>query len=84
MGEAHYLFNITMDDIKVVVHPGSTVHSFVQFKDGSLMAQLGAPDMQIPIQYALSYPERWELPVAHVDLPKLQTLEFYPPDLEKI
>ncbi len=81
--EAHFLFNIPFDQIKVVVHPQSMIHSLVQFKDGSLMAQLGAADMQIPIQYSLSYPERWELPVEHISLPDLHTLEFYKPDFEK-
>ncbi|MGL1934698.1 MAG: 1-deoxy-D-xylulose-5-phosphate reductoisomerase [Fibrobacterales bacterium] len=81
--EAHFLFNIPLDQIHVVVHPQSVVHSLVQFKDGSLMAQLGAPDMKIPIQYSLSYPERWDLPVEQVSLSDLQSLQFYKPDFLK-
>jgi 1-deoxy-D-xylulose-5-phosphate reductoisomerase len=81
--EAHYLFNVAFKDIKVVVHPTSIVHSFVQFRDGSLMAQLGCPDMQLPIQYALTYPERWPLKVDRLDMAKLAKLEFFPPDLDK-
>lgn len=81
--EAHYLFNIAMDDIKVVVHPGSTVHSFVQFKDGSLMAQMGVADMRVPILCSLSWPERWPLSTGRVNLYNLGKLEFYKPDLDK-
>lgn len=81
--EAHFLFGIGYDKIQVVVHPGSIVHSLVQFKDGSLMAQLGAPDMRIPIQYALSYPERWPLEVPHVSLAQLAKLEFFTPDMDR-
>ena len=57
--EAHYLFGIPFDDIEVVVHPQSVVHSLVEFVDGSLKAHLGEPDMRIPIQYAISFPDRW-------------------------
>ena len=81
--EAHFLFHVPFDQIDVVVHPGSIVHSMVQFRDGSLMAQLGAPDMKVPIQYALSYPERWPLNVDRVSLPELGKLEFYQPDTDK-
>ncbi|MBW8890496.1 MAG: 1-deoxy-D-xylulose-5-phosphate reductoisomerase [Fibrobacteres bacterium] len=81
--EAHYLFGVPFADIKVVIHPGSIVHSFVQFRDGSLMAQLGCPDMQLPIQYALTYPERWALRVDRLDMTALGKLEFFPPDLAK-
>jgi len=81
--EAHYLFGVPFADIKVVIHPGSIVHSFVQFRDGSLMAQLGCPDMQLPIQYALTYPERWPLNVDRLDMPALSKLEFFPPDTAK-
>lgn len=81
--EAHFLFKVPYDQIKVIVHPQSIVHSMVQFRDGSLMAQLGAPDMRHPIQYALSYPERWDLNVDHVYLPDLTSLNFYPPDTDK-
>lgn len=78
--EAHYLFGVAMDDIKVVIHPSSIIHSFVQFRDGSLMAQLGCPDMQLPIQYALTYPERWPLKVERLDMAAIGKLEFFPPD----
>lgn len=81
--EAHFLFGVAYDKIQVVVHPGSIVHSLVQFKDGSLMAQLGAPDMRIPIQYALSYPNRWPLEVPHVSLAQLAKLEFFAPDMDR-
>ena len=81
--EAHFLFHVPFEQIDVVVHPGSIVHSMVQFRDGSLMAQLGAPDMKVPIQYALSYPERWPLNVDRVSLPELGKLEFYKPDTDK-
>jgi 1-deoxy-D-xylulose-5-phosphate reductoisomerase len=81
--EAHFLFHVPFEQIDVVVHPGSIVHSMVQFRDGSLMAQLGAPDMKVPIQYALSYPERWPLNVDRVSLPELGRLEFYQPDTDK-
>jgi 1-deoxy-D-xylulose-5-phosphate reductoisomerase len=72
-----------MDHIKVVIHPSSIIHSFVQFRDGSLMAQLGCPDMQLPIQYALTYPERWNLNVDRLDMAAIGKLEFFPPDTAK-
>jgi len=81
--EAHYLFGVGFNDIKVVIHPSSIVHSFVQFRDGSLMAQLGCPDMQLPIQYALTYPERWPLNVDRLDMAKIAKLEFFQPDMDK-
>ncbi|HKP98347.1 MAG TPA: 1-deoxy-D-xylulose-5-phosphate reductoisomerase [Fibrobacteria bacterium] len=81
--EAHYLFGVDFKDIKVVIHPSSIIHSFVQFRDGSLMAQLGCPDMQLPIQYALTYPERWPLKVDRLDMAKVAKLEFFPPDIDK-
>ena len=81
--EAHYLFGVAIDRIKVVIHPTSIIHSFVQFRDGSLMAQLGCPDMQLPIQYALSYPERWPLGVDRLDMAKVAKLEFFSPDADK-
>ncbi len=81
--EAHYLFGVGFDDIKVVIHPSSIIHSFVQFRDGSLMAQLGCPDMQLPIQYALTYPERWPLKVDRLDMAAIAKLEFFPPDTAK-
>ncbi len=81
--EAHQLFGIGFDQIKVVVHPSSIVHSLVQFRDGSLMAQLGCPDMCVPIQYALSWPERLQLETPRLDLATVGKLEFFPPDFEK-
>jgi 1-deoxy-D-xylulose-5-phosphate reductoisomerase len=81
--EAHQLFGVGFDQIKVVVHPSSIVHSLVQFRDGSLMAQLGCPDMCVPIQYALSWPERLQLETPRLDLATVGKLEFFPPDFEK-
>ena len=81
--EAHFLFHIPYDQIKVVVHPQSMVHSLVQFRDGSLMAQLGAPDMRIPIQVALTWPNRLKLETKRLDLPTLAKLTFFEPDFNK-
>jgi 1-deoxy-D-xylulose-5-phosphate reductoisomerase len=81
--EAHQLFGVGFDQIKVVVHPTSIVHSLVQFRDGSLMAQLGCPDMCVPIQYALAWPERLALETPRLDLATVGKLEFFPPDFEK-
>ncbi len=81
--EAHFLFGIPYEQIKVVVHPQSMVHSLVQFRDGSLMAQLGAPDMRIPIQVAMTWPERLNLKTDRLDLPSLAKLTFFSPDFEK-
>jgi len=81
--EAHFLFHIPYDQIKVVVHPQSMVHSLVQFRDGSLMAQLGAPDMRIPIQVALTWPDRLMLETKRLDLPTLAKLTFFEPDFNK-
>jgi 1-deoxy-D-xylulose-5-phosphate reductoisomerase len=81
--EAHFLFGIPYDQIEVVVHPQSTIHSMVQFHDGSILAQLGMPDMKIPIQYALSYPQKWKLNVPRVDFIKNASLSFRKPDTGK-
>ena len=81
--EAHFLFHIPYEQIKVVVHPQSMVHSLVQFRDGSLMAQLGAPDMRIPIQVALTWPDRLPLETKRLDLPTLAKLNFFEPDFNK-
>ncbi len=81
--EAHFLFQIPYNQIQVVVHPQSIVHSLVQFQDGSLMAQLGSPDMRIPIQVALHWPERPKLDTPKIHLPTLKTLDFYEPDFNK-
>ena len=81
--EARWLFNIPVDRIQVLVHPQSVVHSAVQFVDGSVKAQLGTPDMRMPIQYALTYPERWMSDVARLDLFATQSLTFEEPDLKR-
>ncbi|GAB6076435.1 1-deoxy-D-xylulose-5-phosphate reductoisomerase [Desulfurobacterium crinifex] len=82
--EAYWLFNLKLDQIKVVIHPQSIVHSFVRFIDNSVLAQLGVPDMRIPISYALSYPERLplETPELHLDLYGLN-LTFEEPDFKR-
>jgi 1-deoxy-D-xylulose-5-phosphate reductoisomerase len=78
--EAHWLFGLAADQIDVVIHPQSIVHSMVELTDGSFIAQLGGADMRLPIQYACSYPERWEAPVPRLDLTTVGPLEFVPPD----
>ncbi len=78
--EAHWLFGVPADRIDVVVHPQSVVHSMVEFKDGTLLAQLGRTDMRIPIQYALTYPEVWATPLTPMDLASAMSLTFEPPD----
>ena len=80
--EAKWLFGVEADKIQVLVHPQSIVHSAVQFADGAVKAQLGVPDMRLPIQYAFSFPERLPLNGARLDLFK-QPLEFFEPDMEK-
>lgn len=75
--EAYFLFNIDYQNIKVLIHPNSIVHSFVVFRDGSYLAQLGLPDMRLPILYSLSYPERWENDFEKLDLVKIGNLVFY-------
>lgn len=81
--EARWLFDIPVDKIQVLVHPQSVVHSAVQFVDGSVKAQLGTPDMRMPIQYALTYPERWMSDVARLDLFATQSLTFEEPELKR-
>ena len=81
--EARWLFNIPVEKIQVLVHPQSVVHSAVQFVDGSVKAQLGTPDMRMPIQYALTYPERWQSDVPRLDLFATQNLTFEEPDLQR-
>ena len=78
--EARWLFDLGHEQIAVLVHPQSIVHSMVEFRDGSILAQLGVTDMQLPIQYALSYPERWEAPLPPLDLARAGALTFEPPD----
>lgn len=80
--EAHWLFNMPYEKIAVVVHPQSIVHSLVEFCDGSVIAQMGDPDMRLPIQYALSWPERYPYAFDQLDLVKYGSLTFEAPDLE--
>lgn len=82
--EAHHLFDVDYEDIKVVVHPQSYIHSAVEYVDGSIIAQIGIPSMHIPIQYALTYPERVKgIETESFDFIKASKLEFYEPDYEK-
>ncbi|MDD5613062.1 MAG: 1-deoxy-D-xylulose-5-phosphate reductoisomerase, partial [Gallionella sp.] len=81
--EAHWLFNAAADDIQVVVHPQSVIHSMVEYVDGSVLAQLGNPDMRTPIAYGLAYPERIESGVGSLDLFKIARLDFVAPDFER-
>ncbi|WP_165253359.1 1-deoxy-D-xylulose-5-phosphate reductoisomerase [Adlercreutzia sp. ZJ304] len=78
--EAHHLFDMPYERIEVVVQPQSAIHSMVEYTDGSVKAHLGTTDMRIPIQFALSYPERWDAPVAPLDFRELGSLEFAAPD----
>jgi 1-deoxy-D-xylulose-5-phosphate reductoisomerase len=81
--EAHWLFGLPADKIEVVIHPQSIIHSMVQFVDGSMKAQLGLPDMKLPIQYALTFPERVRNNFDRTDLSAIGSLTFYEPDLTK-
>jgi 1-deoxy-D-xylulose-5-phosphate reductoisomerase len=81
--EAHYLFGLPSRQLDVVIHPQSVVHSMVEFVDGSLLAQLGSPDMRIPIAYALAWPERIATPAQRLDLASIARLDFEAPDLER-
>jgi 1-deoxy-D-xylulose-5-phosphate reductoisomerase len=81
--EAHWLFNAAADDIQVVVHPQSVIHSMVQYVDGSVLAQMGNPDMRTPIAYGLAYPERIDAGVEPLDLFKVAQLDFVAPDFER-
>jgi 1-deoxy-D-xylulose-5-phosphate reductoisomerase len=83
MIEARWLFDLRPDQIDVVVHPQSIVHSMVEFNDGSVIAQLSPPDMKLPIQYALCYPERFPGPAPRLDLARTMNLEFEPPDVNR-
>jgi 1-deoxy-D-xylulose-5-phosphate reductoisomerase len=80
--EAHFLFRLGYEQIEVVVHPSSTVHALVRFRDGASLAHLGYPDMRVPISYALTYPDRAATPVPPLDLSSGVTLEFHAPDLD--
>jgi 1-deoxy-D-xylulose-5-phosphate reductoisomerase len=81
--EAHWLFDVPPDRIKVVIHPQSIVHSMVEFVDGSVIAQMSVPDMKLPLQYALFYPQRVYSPNTTLDLTKTKQLTFFEPDFDK-
>jgi 1-deoxy-D-xylulose-5-phosphate reductoisomerase len=81
--EAHYLFTIPSNQLDVVIHPQSVVHSMVEFVDGSVLAQLGSTDMRIPIAFALAWPERMPTPAQRLDLASIARLDFEAPDLER-
>lgn len=81
--EAHWLFGISGDNIEVVIHPQSIIHSMVEFVDGSIKAQMGIPDMKIPIHYALTYPERPPAPFRRLDFAALKEMTFFAPDLTR-
>lgn len=81
--EAKWLFALEMDKIEILIHPQSVVHSMVEFVDGSVLAQLGIPDMRTPIAYALTYPERIKNDLPHLDLIKTGNLEFHKPDIKR-
>jgi 1-deoxy-D-xylulose-5-phosphate reductoisomerase len=81
--EAHWLFGVASREIDVVIHPQSIVHSMVELRDGSVIAQLGVTDMRLPIQYAFSYPERWDGGLPSLDLGRLGGLDFSLPDLQR-
>lgn len=81
--EAHFLFDMPLDKIEVVIHPQSIIHSFVEYIDGSCLAQMSEPTMMIPIQYALTYPERQPSLMKPFDFTKAFSLQFFPPDVRK-
>jgi 1-deoxy-D-xylulose-5-phosphate reductoisomerase len=81
--EAHFLFGLPSDRIEVLIHPQSVVHSLVEYVDGSVLAQLGSPDMRVPIAYALAWPERMATPAERLDLSQIARLEFQKPDLAR-
>ncbi len=81
--EAHWLFNVAFDDIQVVVHPQSAIHSMVEYIDGSIIAEIGVPDMRIPIAYALTYPERVPLNVPKINLFDVGAFTFEAPDMQR-
>ncbi|WP_338555995.1 1-deoxy-D-xylulose-5-phosphate reductoisomerase [Paenibacillus sp. KS-LC4] len=81
--EAHWLFDVTYDQIHVLVHPESIIHSYVEFTDHSVIAQLGLPDMRVPIQYALTYPHRYPTPTGRLDLAAIGKLHFREMDFER-
>ncbi len=81
--EACWLFGLAPEQVEVVIHPQSTVHAMVEFNDGSVIAQVCATDMRMPIQYALTWPERWEAPVPRLDWKEARTWDFHPPDTDR-
>ena len=81
--EAHWLFDVALDKIEVLVHPQSIVHSLVEFVDGSVVAQLGIPDMRVPISYALSYPGRLPTGLSRLNLTECSNLSFLEPDTQR-
>jgi 1-deoxy-D-xylulose-5-phosphate reductoisomerase len=81
--EAHWLFGLSPDQIEVVIHPQSIIHSMVQFRDGSIKAQMGLPDMRLPILFALGYPSRIPSDFPRLDFSKALALQFEPPDIQK-
>lgn len=81
--EAHHLFNLSYDFLRVWIHPQSIIHSLVEFHDGAILAQLGLPDMELPIQYALTFPERLPMCGKRLSLPQIRSLDFAEPDLDK-
>lgn len=81
--EASHLFGVPLDDIRIVIHPQSIIHSLVEYEDGSMLAQLSHPDMRIPIQYALTHPERRPTPVKPLRLEELSRLDFHAPDFRR-
>jgi 1-deoxy-D-xylulose-5-phosphate reductoisomerase len=81
--EACWLFDVGPSRVRIVVHPQSTIHSMVEFTDGSFIAQLGVTDMRLPIQYALTYPERLDTGLSPLDLGQAMTLDFHPPDMRR-
>ncbi|MDD2498704.1 MAG: 1-deoxy-D-xylulose-5-phosphate reductoisomerase [Desulfitobacteriaceae bacterium] len=81
--EAHWLFGVGYDNIKVVVHPQSIIHSMVQYQDGSILGHLGKTDMRIPIQYALTYPKRWKNNLERIDFAQLSNITFADPDVDR-
>lgn len=81
--EAHYLFHVPYTKIRVLIHPQSIVHSMVEYHDGAVIAQMGVPDMELPIQLALSFPDRFPLQSKRLDLAAISTLTFYEPDFNR-
>jgi 1-deoxy-D-xylulose-5-phosphate reductoisomerase len=81
--EAHHLFGLPSERIDILVHPQSVIHSMVEYVDGSVLAQLGSPDMRIPIAHALAWPERMATPAERLDLARIGSLTFEAPDLER-